>query len=130
MSMWPANRLSNFVITGASLCPAVDGRRCSALLGPMAESRARGTGKSSRGPGPGSRGFDLTIAHRRLGDKGIQQPAHDVRHLVNGPRESLPIRLGWPREAAYLSHELQGCRSDLLLGGRWLKIVQSLDAST
>src|ERR1700710_451429 len=59
----------------------------------------------------------------------IEQPCRDLGHFRDGLLESLGVCLRGLAEAADLAHVLQCRRADLVLIGRWIKVVESFDVS-
>ena len=58
--------------------------------------------------GAGLRGFNCAVAGWSVRHESAEELVRCLRHLVHGTSEGQLVGLGWPREAAQLSDELQG----------------------
>jgi hypothetical protein len=75
-------------------------------------------------------GLILPIPRWCIRLKRVEEFSGDCRYLVNGSNERGFVRLRWLIEAADFSHELQGGRTNLILGHRRREIEENLDIST
>src|SRR6516165_222713 len=66
--------------------------------------------------------FDPAIARRDSRGQRIDQRACDRRHVLHRLRKCLGVGQRGLVVATQLPHKLQGCRSDLLVRRRWLKV--------
>src|SRR2546426_4750631 len=89
-----------------------------------------GSGKTGRRPCTGFRSLDVAIARRGRRDERVEELPDCVRHLVHGTSERDFVGFGGSCETAELSDELQRRCPDFVVRGRWLEVVQRLDAAT
>ena len=72
----------------------------------------------------GSCGHLRPIAWRGLRNERIQQPVRDGLHVIHGLVEGFLVGFGRFRETGKLAHELNGGRSDLLVGRGRIEVEQ------
>ena len=89
-----------------------------------------GWGETGRSRGAGFRSLDVAIARRGRRDERVEELPDCVRHLVHGTSERDFVGFGGSCETAELSDELQRRCPDFVVRGRWLEVVQRLDAAT
>src|SRR6266567_2375868 len=75
-------------------------------------------------------GLIFPIPRRCTRLERVEEFSGDCRYLVNGSNERGFVRFRWLIEAADFSHELQRCRTNLILGHRWREIEENPDIST
>src|SRR2546430_17705279 len=76
------------------------------------------------------RSLDFAVTGRRIGDEGIEQLACHLLHLLHRAAERRLVCFGGARESAQLANELQGRRTDLLIRGGRLAVIERLDVLT
>ena len=79
--------------------------------------------------GLGLGGLDLAVLRRRVGHELAEQALAHRGHLVDGPLERLGVRLRRLREAADLADVLERGCADLVLGGRWIEVMECSDVA-
>ena len=99
-----------------------------AAAAPATGARPSGRVPLSR-PGAGLGRLGLAVLGRRGGLQVGQQMQRGVGDLVDRARERLLVGARGLGEAADLPHVLKGGRSDLVLGGGRIEVVESSDVS-
>ena len=76
------------------------------------------------------RSLDFAVTGRRIGDEGIEQLACHLRHLLHRAAERRLVCFGGACKSAQLTDELQRRRTDFLVRGGRLEVMERPDVST